>query len=382
MITKQRTSHERLISFFHFIFGVPYSEQVPESYNPTVAVLIPAYNEEASIADTIESISKQTYSRISKIIVVDDCSTDKTGDIARSLNAIVVRTPNNTGTKSRAQNFAILEKNLVDTDLLVTLDADTELAAKAIENIVPAMFEEGTLSACGFVIPQVIETFWEIARFGQYLYCIGLNKKAQNNLGVPLVSSGCFSIFNTKSLIELGGFPNETIVEDMALTWKGHILGYKIKFISSALCFPKDPHSWKIYRGQVLRWYRGFLQCVGLYKFEIFKNKKMGLFISWYVFSGLIAPLSWILVLIILPFLLLSGRLVPSIFILTWFIVDITISFAIIMYEGWRHDNLKKAFQGFFLYWIEAPIESYLFVVSFYNEWILKRSLTKWDKGH
>jgi len=384
MNEEPHTFYEKIVAFLHFVFGMPGFEKTPtETYNPTVGALIPAYNEEASIADTIKSIRAQTYPRISKIVVVDDCSDDKTGDIARSLNAIVVRTPSNTGTKSRAQNFAILEKNSIDTELMLTMDADTILDAKAVELLVPAMFEENTLSACGFVIPQVIETFWEIARLGQYLYCIGLNKKAQSHIGVVLVSSGCFSIYNTKTLIKLGGFPHDTIVEDMALTWRGYMLGYKTKFVPDAICYPKDPSSWKVYRGQVLRWYRGFLQCVSLYKLDVFQKKRLGFFIGWYVLAGVIAPLVWIFLLVILPINILLGRfVVPSILIVALFFIDLFISFIITMYEGWRHNVFKKAFYGFFFYWLESPIESYLFAVAIYNEWILKKSLTKWDKGH
>ena len=74
--------------------------------NPTVTVLIPAYNEEKTIADTINSISQQTYSNVVQILVVDDSSTDKTEEIARECGTEVIRTPSNSGTKAQAQNFA------------------------------------------------------------------------------------------------------------------------------------------------------------------------------------------------------------------------------------------------------------------------------------
>lgn len=369
------------IAFLYFFIGKKRKRDVPPDWKPKVTVLIPAFNEEQTIEDTIQSIWNQTYP-IEKIIVVDDCSTDKTGEIAEKCGAFVLRTPKNTGSKSKAQNYPIMETDLIETEMIVTIDADTILHPRAIEFVVAAMHEESTLSACGFVVPQSIETFWEITRYAQYLYCIGLNKKAQDHVGVPLVSSGCFSIFKTKLLRELGGFPHETMVEDMALTWKAHILGYKIRLVPEAICYPKDPPTWPIYKGQVLRWYRGFLQCVSLYKLQLVRNKRLAVFVGWYTFSAIITPLTWLTMLIILPWLLATGKILISFLILLWFASDIIITFTVIIIEGWRHNELKKAFIGYFLYWITSPIECGLFMLSLWYEWIIRKKLTTWDKGH
>src|SRR3989441_7109718 len=71
-----------------------------------VTVIVPAFNEAASVADTIRSLHAQTE-RPFEIIVVDDCSTDGTGDVARALGVTVVRPPHNTGSKAGAQSFGL-----------------------------------------------------------------------------------------------------------------------------------------------------------------------------------------------------------------------------------------------------------------------------------
>ena len=71
-----------------------------------VTAIIPAYNEAANIEATIRSIQSQTY-HVTQVIVVDDCSTDGTGDIARELGATVLRPPRNTGSKAAAQSYAL-----------------------------------------------------------------------------------------------------------------------------------------------------------------------------------------------------------------------------------------------------------------------------------
>src|SRR5262245_58014683 len=74
------------------------------SANFKITVIVPAYNEAASIADTIKSIQNQTLPP-DEIIIVDDCSTDGTGDLARSFGVKVVTPPSNTGSKAGAQTY-------------------------------------------------------------------------------------------------------------------------------------------------------------------------------------------------------------------------------------------------------------------------------------
>jgi biofilm PGA synthesis N-glycosyltransferase PgaC len=69
-----------------------------------LTVIVPAFNEAATIADTVRSLLEQTVPPAS-IIVVDDCSTDSTGAIAESLGTIVLRPSENTGSKSRRTEF-------------------------------------------------------------------------------------------------------------------------------------------------------------------------------------------------------------------------------------------------------------------------------------
>src|SRR5262245_29322954 len=80
------------------------SPRVRTATPPTV--IVPAYNEAGSIADTIASIRAQTVP-VAEILVADDCSTDDTAEIARRCGARVVRPPCNTGSKAGAQTFAL-----------------------------------------------------------------------------------------------------------------------------------------------------------------------------------------------------------------------------------------------------------------------------------
>lgn len=124
-----------------------------------LTIIVPAYNEKESIADTIMSLKNQTV-KPDEIIVVDDGSTDGTGDIAMSYGVKVIRPSSNTGSKAGAQNFAM---SIVHTEFTMALDADTTLAPDAIEKLLPAFKDEEIAAACGFVIPRHIDTIWERA---------------------------------------------------------------------------------------------------------------------------------------------------------------------------------------------------------------------------
>ncbi len=110
-------------------------------YQPRVAVLIPAYNEEKVIVRTIRSVMMSNYKNI-RIIVIDDGSKDKTYHVARdaypadiaSGRLTVLTKPN--GGKAEALNFA-LER--IDEEIYVGIDADGVIAHDAIANLVPAL---------------------------------------------------------------------------------------------------------------------------------------------------------------------------------------------------------------------------------------------------
>lgn len=101
-----------------WLFGIQQRYYSDAVYDWSITVLIPAYNEVENISRTIRSVKEQTH-RVDRILVVDDCSTDRTGDLAGRLGADVIRMRAQSGKKGRAQNYAL---QFVDTDIIVTVD--------------------------------------------------------------------------------------------------------------------------------------------------------------------------------------------------------------------------------------------------------------------
>lgn len=146
-----------------FQISVPRSTAsifAPHHVTENLTVIIPAYNEERTIVDTIKSLKNQT--RLPKsVIVVDDFSTDQTGLLAKAQGVTVIRPPKNTGSKAGAQNVAL---KTVRTTYAMALDADTILASDAIEKLSRAFRNKEVAAASGFVIPRYIKSVWERGR--------------------------------------------------------------------------------------------------------------------------------------------------------------------------------------------------------------------------
>jgi biofilm PGA synthesis N-glycosyltransferase PgaC len=346
------------------------------SGGPSVSALIPAFNEEKSIARTILSVKKQTYP-LAEVFVIDDCSTDATAEVARACGVTVLRTDRNRGAKAQAQAYAL---QFVKTDLFITVDADTVLDANALALTIPSFTNPSVSCACGMVIPQRIDTVWERARFIEYLYGYEIVKSAQSAIRRVLVAPGCFTVFRTSLVADLGGFDNRTMAEDMDLTWTLLERGYVIAVVQEAYCFPIEPASFKVYVRQLDRWYRGFLQNIKVRRFNLFrKDVTFGILVYYYVIAALLAPLT-------APFLLWvmfrhssdAMWLVP----LSAVGVNAVLTWIPALFKAHDLGMTRTAVNCLpatlvvpFLNWI-------IYVRSIWREWVRGTKLSEWRKGH
>ncbi|RLD59735.1 MAG: glycosyltransferase family 2 protein [Bacteroidetes bacterium] len=118
-------------------------------YNPKVSILIPLYNSEKYISETINSCLKQIYKNI-EIIIVDDGSQDNSYEIARKFenkNVIVVKQQNKGASAARNKAFEISTGNYIQY-----LDADDLLSEDKIEDQIEIFKENGEsiVTACSW----------------------------------------------------------------------------------------------------------------------------------------------------------------------------------------------------------------------------------------
>jgi cellulose synthase/poly-beta-1,6-N-acetylglucosamine synthase-like glycosyltransferase len=256
----------------------------------TVTVIVPAYNEEEGIRDTLDALARQTASP-ERVIVVDDCSQDNTGQVARAYGVDVLRPPQNLGSKARAQNYALPH---CSTDLVLPVDADTILGADYIELIKRPFADPRVVIAAGNVQTKFTRTITERGRSIEYLYGFHYYRPIQNKAGAPVVCSGCCSAFRRDVLVASGGFPERTIVEDFDWTATQQIAGNKAVYVAAAEAWAADPETPRFLRKQMNRWMSGFFQNMRIHFWQAWRHKPMLAF--WYTLAIaeiLMLPLWW-----------------------------------------------------------------------------------------
>ena len=345
---------------------------VPEQQLPHLTVLIPAFNEESCIADTIRSLQTQTHPP-GEILVVDDCSSDRTGEVAQACGARVIRPDHNTGAKAGAQNYGLA---FVHSRYVLSMDADTTLAPDAIEKILPALEEEGVAAVCGFVLPRRVSSVWERGRYVEYLLGFSFCKRVQSHFGQPMVASGCFSVYDVATLRACGGWPERTRAEDMDLTWTLYEAGHAIRFVPEAVSYPIEPHDFKLLKRQLRRWSHGFIQNVLVHR-ESMRNVML---LRWMVavalWDGLVASALYLLVLPLLAVLLGEPR------VLLGYVLDTPALLVPVLFEAAARRKMLFALVCLPAFFVMRAVNAVFLAEAVWNEVVARRPLLVFEKGH
>jgi len=338
---------------------------------PGVTVLVPAYNEAGSLGDTIESLQNQTVPAV-EIIVIDDCSTDETAEVARRYGVTVLRPDKNTGSKAGAQNLAL---TTVTTEFTMAIDADTIIAPDSIERFMGVMKDSTVAASCGFVIPRYVNSVWERGRYVEYLLAFAFYKPIQDYYGKPLISSGCFSIYRTDVLREVGGWSNRTLAEDMDLTWSLYTAGWKVRFVPEAVCYPIEPHNFHFLRCQLRRWSHGFIQNVMLHWPNVLEQPYLRTYVAVMLWDAVVTGF---LLLVALP--ALSVLVNP--FFLLGYVLDVPVIAVPVLLAGLKRREFGRALLSLPAYPVIRMVNTVSLLKASWLELVAKRSLQIYEKGH
>jgi poly-beta-1,6-N-acetyl-D-glucosamine synthase len=336
-----------------------------------LTVIIPAYNEADSIADTIRSLQGQT--RVpDEIFAIDDCSTDATAEVAAGLGVTVLRPPRNTGSKAGAQTFA-LER--VETEMVMAIDADTTLDPEAIERLLPAFEDREVTAACGSVLPRFVRTIWERGRYVEYLLAFGFFKRVQDHYGKPLISSGCFSIYRTAELRALGGWSTRTMAEDMDLTWTVYEAGHKVRFLPEAVSYPIEPHNYTFISKQLRRWSHGFVQNVRLHKRSLLRLGYLRSVVAVAFWDALLASLAY---LVLIPALAIA--IDPL--ILLAYLIDAPVVMVPVLWQAAERGEVRRALASLPSFFVLRVVNGAFMLKALWDEFVAGRPLLVYEKGH
>lgn len=336
-----------------------------------LTAIVPAYNEAATVAETVRSLQGQTIPP-EEIIVIDDCSTDGTGAIARAQGAMVIRPPENTGSKAGAQTFAL---QYVKTEFVMAIDADTTLAPEAIELLLRAFEDSAVAAASGSVIPRRVRTVWERGRYIEYTFSFSFFKRVQDQYGKPLISSGCFSIYRTDEVRAMGGWSNRTMAEDMDLTWTLYRAERQVRFLPEAVCYPLEPHNLNFMTKQLRRWSHGFVQNVRLHWRPVLHLGYLRSMVTVAFWDALLASIAYLL---LLPAL---SIIVNPLFLLAYVIDAPVVLIPVLLFAIPRRETLRAVI-SFPCYFILRTLNGVMMLNALFRELVLRRPLLVYEKGH
>lgn len=337
---------------------------LPSDYYVPISIIVPAYNEEITVVDTVHSLLTLEY-RAYEIIVVDDGSKDRTSEVlAKAFDMHLVHRPIRRQVDCQREEFIyetraqkvpltlIRKKNGGKADTLnmginaanfpyfICMDADSVLQYDSLRRIVQPVLADGNVVAVGGIVrisndvelengrvqryrlPRNILAFMQVLEYDRSFLA---SRILFDRFNGSLIISGAFGLFKKSTVIAVGGYDRKTLGEDMELVVKLHeyctsnSIPYSIRYASDAICWTQAPERLRDLCKQRRRWHLGLFQ--SMYKHRtMFSNHRFGAvsFVSYLYFLiyELLSPfieifgvctmaLAWWFDLINVPFMVL-----------------------------------------------------------------------------
>ena len=265
---------------------------------PLIAVLVPCFNEEVHVEETISALMELDYPNF-EVIAINDGSRDRTGEL---LNGLARRFPKlrvihqieNQG-KAVGLNTAAL---LTHAEILVGIDGDARLDPYSLHWLIRHFDEPGVAAVTGNPRVRNRSTLLGRIQVGEFSSIVGLIKRAQRSVGLIFTVSGVITAFRRSALHQVGYWSPEKLTEDVDISWKLQLAGWEVRFEPRALCWILMPETlgglWK----QRLRWSMGGSQVLLDYWPQLIRLKNARLWplaieylmsIGWAYLFGLLA---------------------------------------------------------------------------------------------
>ena len=305
--------------------------------SPTISILAPAYNEEATIEISLRALLALQYPSL-EVIVISDGSKDRTVQVliekfdlvpvktiyeqriktkpVRALyrsstypSLVVVDKEN--GGKADALNVGL---SFARGELVCAMDADTLIEADGLQRMVRPFLYATDVVATGGTIRVVNGSEVKLGRVArtavptnllagvqvvEYLRAFLFGRLGWNRLGGNIIISGAFGLFQRESVLDAGGYLHDTVGEDMELVLRLKRLSYerggpgKIAFVPDPVAWTEVPETTRVLGRQRDRWHRGLADVLWRHRRMMFNPRYgiTGLFVfPYYAFVELLAP--------------------------------------------------------------------------------------------
>lgn len=241
---------------------------------PDVTIIIPAYNEEKVLADGLAAMLKLEYPAGKlKIVVVNDRSTDRTGEIADEFASrhpaiqVLHRPMNAKPGKSAALHDAL---SRIESDILVFFDADYLPEPPLLKRLVVPFADPEVGATMGRVIPyntnaNLLTRLVDLERRAGYV----VDQRARSLLHLLPQFGGTVGGIRLSALNSVGGWRGDTLTEDTDITYRLFLDGWTVEYLNEAVCAEESPEDWQVRFRQVRRWAYGHNQCMARYFFKV-----------------------------------------------------------------------------------------------------------------
>lgn len=287
------------------LWVVDYTPVIRSEMTPPISVIVPAYNEQATIVESVRSLLALQYPRF-EVLVVNDGSTDATlatlveafelrrtdrvfrrslhtkpvGDIYRTATtADLLVLDKENGGKADALNAGI---NVCTYPLFCAVDADSILEEDALLRVVKPFLEraEEVVASSGTVriangcqvekgrvvradLPRRMLPLFQVVEYLRGFLC---GRVGWAQAGMLVIISGAFGLFRKASVIASGGYRLGTVGEDMELVVRLHRWSreqrrkYRVDFVPDPVCWTEAPATLRSLGVQRRRWQRGLVE--------------------------------------------------------------------------------------------------------------------------
>jgi cellulose synthase/poly-beta-1,6-N-acetylglucosamine synthase-like glycosyltransferase len=229
------------------------------SYCPSVSILIPAFNEEKVLRKTVEAVLEASYPH-KEIIVIDDGSTDRTHQIARSFcdsGVKVIHRPN--GGKAVALNHGL---QFARGEVIVIIDADSLVGKNALVELVQPFQDPEVAAVAGNIKVLNRKNWLTKCQALEYVASINLYRRALDVFGSVTVVPGALGAYRRDILEGSGFYDPDTLVEDFDVTMKALKTVNVVQASAEASSYTEAPQTLGGFIKQRLRWYRGNFQAL------------------------------------------------------------------------------------------------------------------------
>ncbi len=271
----------------------------PPEINPFVSIIVPIYNEDKVLRDSIESLLNLEYDNY-EIIMVNDGSSDNTAEVAESLVGlqrgkysdvkVTLINKQNAG-KAIALNTGIA---VSQADFVLCMDADSKLSPNTLKVAMRHFNDPKVGAVAGNVKVLNRKKFLTDLQALEYIEGLNMARAAQSYIRLVNIIPGPIGVFRKKALQSAGFYSDDTFAEDADLTLKIMAAGWKVYYEPLSISYTQAPTTLQQLIKQRYRWTRGILQSLRKHKSLIFSSKSPSIgytfILLFMVYEALIWP--------------------------------------------------------------------------------------------